>query len=213
MSTAEAISLIATIVLLLTTITGWIFTYRAQLAIQKSQVTASRDLASLQDMLVFYREQTQTLVREKLAALQEIADWVEEGRSIYLDCLTEHEKDGNVIRPSFTLEEQQAISARVGKLRARAPRYYYLARLWDPLAETASEWQWGTFSAPIDLAQIISAYENEVLDQFAEAFLGPEARIHPYIDDQFYGLHEAAVRAIERLKQHVALRAEETKAA
>ena len=200
MSTAEIITLIGIVVVFFTTIFGWLFTYRTQRAIQNSQLSAARDLAQLQNQLTFRREQTQLLISDKLEGLKEIEDWIQLGREIYLEAYSHSQRTDARLPDTRAMTTYESVGPKLRELRAKAPRYYYLSRLWDPLSPHAKKWQWGETEAPEDLAQILWFYEDEASDQVADALFGPDARERPLIEDQFHGLHEAAVRAIERLK-------------
>ena len=205
MSTAEAITLAGIVIVFLTTVTGWIFTYRAQKKIQASQLSAQNELARLQDQLTFSREQAQLLVDDRLDALRDMAGWVQLGREIYLDALAVPVANDELARGQHAIDLYKRIGPRLLEFRAKAPKYYYLARLWDPMASEAERWEWGEFRPPDDLPQLISFYEDEVSDQVSEALFGQKARHRPYVEDQFHGLHEAAVLAVERLKVDAAI--------
>ena len=204
MSTAEAITVVGIVVVIFTTVAGWIFTYRAQRKIQDSQLSAQRGLAELQDRLTFRREQAQLLIDDRLEGLKEIANWIQLGREIYLEAYTHSQRASPSLPAEQALSMYESVGPRLLELRANAPKYYYLARLWDPKSSGAQRWKWGEFEAPVDLPQLIRFYEDEVSDQVSEALLGPDARERPFIEDQFHGLHEASVRAVERLKEEAA---------
>jgi hypothetical protein len=198
-STTESIALIGMILVFLTTVVGWLFTYRTQKAIQVAQLSAAKDLAHLEDQLTSRREQAQLMIADRLEILKEIEGWIQLGREIYLEAYGHSQRGDSRLPDARALAMYESVGPKLRELRAKAPRYYYLARLWDPISSLASKWQWGTAEPPEDLPQVLWFYEDEVSDQVGDALFGPRGRERPFIEDQFHGLHEAAIRAIERL--------------
>ena len=155
--TAEQIALLGLLISTLVTSAGWIFTYLTQQSILSKQSETNVELAKLQDHLTSARDLRTRLVEDKLSALGEMEDWFEKGRSIYLQGISlESEQDS--AHSLGEMEKLQQLFGELGSIRSSAPRFYYLAKLYDPEASNAPPWAWGTEPVPSDLPQIIIAF-------------------------------------------------------
>ena len=94
-------------------------------------------------------------------------------------------------------------------MRSKAPRLMYLAELYDPEYPKANFWIWGSSDMPNDLSQIIDNFENEILDQVPTIHGSNEARMFPFVENQFYELHEAGIKTIVRLKKYYSMGSKE----
>ncbi len=203
----ETITLIGIIITFLTTIAGWFFTYRVQLNILKEQSDYQ-----------YHKEQQKILTEDNLVFLKDLQAWYEKGRKIYLGAMsisplemeklesanTNDDERITILRKTIAqIKEAKHITSDFSELRAETPRLLYLAKIYDPLAINAPLWEWGNTNPPKDLPQLIDNFENEVLDQIYEMLYGESGRAYPNVHDQFHMLHEAGIRAIERIKSHI----------
>jgi hypothetical protein len=143
---------------------------------------------------------------------------IEKGRKIYLDstsvppleiqkintCNVDEKERIAILRQAASrFEDVEKIVSELRELRAAEPRLFYLARIYDPLANQLLLWRWGDSKLPHDLPQIIDNFENEVIDQVYEMLYGETGRAFPKIEDQFHDLHKSGIQAIERIKNHI----------
>ncbi|MBI5943058.1 MAG: hypothetical protein HY864_01705 [Chloroflexi bacterium] len=146
------------------------------------------------------KELIQFVLPEKLALLKEIESWFENGREIWHESFILSEgKSYEKLEENFDAIEK--IAVRLTKLRTITPRLIYLARQVDPEFKSDSTWVWGTEALPKDIPLIMDAFEDEVADQINEALRGQSGRTRPFIENQFYALHEAGHNAISRIKK------------
>lgn len=203
----------------LTTLIGWIITNRTQHSILVQQIKSQHELTYLKEKLSYAREQNRNKTLDVRVFLEELEDWFEKGRRMYLDALItspieipdiddliEDEKlrtEELQKYPHFKacIEKIRQLFTKALKFRSDASRLEYIAQIYDPDWSTMPLWTWGSTEMPVYLPQIILAYEDEVLDQIYELIYGSEeGRIFPKIEDQFYGLHEAGIKAILRVR-------------
>jgi len=205
-SKVEYLTLVGIAITFLTTIFGWIFTYRTQLAILKAQSDYQ-----------YHKEQQKVLIDDKLAFVKDLQAWFENGRKIFLESsitpleiqnmnakdIDEEEGIARIRRIASRIEEAKHIVSEFRELRAAEPRLLYLAKIDDPLANESPRWEWGNSKTPYDLPQIIDNFENEVMDQVDEMLFGKTERTFPKVEEQFHSLHEAGIQATERMKVHI----------
>jgi len=202
----ESLTLLGVIITFLVTIVGWIITYRTQVSILK-----------LQSEHQFNKEQRQVLITDHLDLIKDLGTWFEDGRKIYFDATLISPIDLTTIDISDLskidiskirqlaekIETAQQLTARLKDFRAKGPRFLELSKIYDFEAVSSTKWEWDSINLPTDLPQIIDAFEWEVIDQVSEILFGENGRAFPKIVDQFYGLHESGIRAIERIKTNL----------
>lgn len=206
----ETMTLFGISITLIITILGWIVTYRTQLKILKVQI----DYQSQKD-------RKRALIDDNFTFIQDLETWFEKGRKIYLASIKvlplsmtnlkrvvasdidEKERMPIIRQIAPELENAEKVVEELMQLRAEEPRLFYLAKLYDPLANHSPLWDWGNPQMPNDLPQIINNFENEVMDQVFEMLYGENGRAFPKVEDQFYALHEAGIQAIERVKNYI----------
>ena len=133
----EAITFLGVIVTFLTTVVGWIFTYRIQLAILKKQSDYQ-----------FNKEKQKALIDDNLAFVGDLPAWFEKGRKIYLESasiapleiqkikmpdIDKNERIKIIDSLASRSEDIDHIIAELQEVRAAGPRLYYLSKIYDPM--------------------------------------------------------------------------------
>jgi len=202
MSVTDILTLIGILVVLLTTIASWKSTRRTQESILEKQTEAASELAMLEHRLSTDREIRARFLNDGLSALTEMDQWFQIGRQVYLQAVQLEIERGSSLSEKDSKQIHQLYEG-IGLIRSKAPRLLYLAKIHDPQTESAPKWQWGTEPFPSDLYQIINAFEDEVVDQFFQAMQGEKERGRPFVAGQFEAIHEAAIRALDRVKKSI----------
>jgi hypothetical protein len=192
MTNAEAISLVAITATFLTTLVGWIFTYRSQ---QRTQ----REIANLQEQFSTEREKR----RYKLARLDELEVWFDEGQKLSMDEMGRYFKKS--IAHSDALPDTLARAYRDQCLAwtAALPRHYALAGYYDPLYEPGSEWDREKQPIPGDLAHLVIAFGIEVQEHINYLTLSTGKGFVLKDSGNLTELSIAGINAIERVRQHI----------
>ena len=198
MSTTEILGLVTLII----TLAGWGATYLIQRGIQASQNAAQRDITQLQHSFALDQERRRYLVPSRLQQIDSLAEWVDEGITLWLDAKMVNQR-ADADRAAYGKD----IDPVLGRLDAwilGGSRHHAFARQFDPsYSLDASEWEWGTKPLPEDLPRLLISFQLEVGLKVKEKLVHPDKREVERADttNATREVYEAILSAAERLRE------------
>ena len=189
MTNSELISLIAVIVTFLTTLAGWIFTFRVQ---RKTQ----QELAKLNEKFSIEREKRQY----KLNKLNEMESWFDEGMKLSMDemariyrkAVENPSSELNVLVRSY--REQSLI------WNASISRYYALAGEYDPIFAKERLQNSSNSAERKYLSKLVIEFGKEVMAHIDHLMHSDGKNFIKMDSARLIDLGVEGIRAIERLR-------------
>jgi hypothetical protein len=192
MTNSELISLFAIIVTLLTTLIGWIFTYRSQ---RKTQ----QEVAKLNEKFSIEREKRQY----KLNKLNEMESWFHEGMKLSMDEMARNYK--KVVENPDTEPSLLFRSYREQSLiwMASIPKFYALAGQYDPISTTENTPVSKKESKRELLSQLVINFGQEVTNHIDYLVHSNTESFVVKSPEKLLDLNVEGIRAIERVRQNI----------
>lgn len=198
LNTGEIIALIGFFV----TVIGWIVTGLFQRVLWLKQRKSELELAQLRQQYDRDNEKRGYLVPSRMDMIDDMASWVEDGWGIRLEAERLNRLPFIVrMLGNYYSQAISPLNAQLDQWVLRGRKYIALAKEYDPQSPPDQKWQWGTLPLPNDLPTILEALQTEVVSGVKDKQQG---RAVPKVYGLTNQLHDAAIRAIERVRDHLA---------
>ena len=192
MANSDSISLLAIIITFLTTLAGWIFTYRTQ---RKTQ----QEVAKLNEKFSIEREKRQY----KLSKLNEMEAWFDEGMKLSMDEMARIYRKA-VESPSLepnvlirTYREQSLV------WNASISKYYALAGEYDPIIVKESKHNSIKDSKSEHLSSLVIDFGQEVIEHIDHLIHTNSETFVKKDSARLIDLGVEGIRAIERVRLEI----------
>ena len=185
MTNAELISLLAVVVTFLTTLVGWIFTYRSQRKTQK-------EIASLNEKFSIEREKRQY----KLIKLNDMESWFNEGLKLAMDEMARAYRktvEDSTSEPNILIRSYRE---QVIVWIASIARYYVLASEYDSIKNIDEQKYQG-------LARLVMSFSAEVIKHIDEMVYAEDGKVFVTEPIKLIDLGVDGIRAIERVRENI----------
>ena len=214
MTPGEIINLAGIVLVAVVTTIGWVATYLGQHEIVEKQSEAQRGLAKLQEQFVREREARQFFIPEKLGHLAEIAAWFDQGNRLLFNIkgMSNWPKDVPEPLSNRYVVMWDSFLQEYRDWRVSSSKHLTRANLYDPIEvepfdprtfDTAAQ------TLPKNLGGLVGFFFLQANERLTVAFIPDHKPRLSLSDILSREIHEAALIALQRVREHIVKQAYE----